>query len=144
MLDQVIGDIRKGVSTRSQVNNFCKYYAFISQIHPKTISDALLDDGWLLDMQEELVQFKRNDVWDLVPHPYDKTVIGIRWVFRNKLDANGIIIRNGARLLEKGYNEAKGVGYEDTYVHVDHLKAIGLLLAFAHCLSFKLYQMDVK
>ena len=67
MLYQILDDIKRGVSTRSQVNNFCKYSDFISQIESKSISDALLDEGWLLAMQEELIQFKRNGVWNLVP-----------------------------------------------------------------------------
>lgn len=85
-LDQILCDIRKGVSTRSQFNNFCKYYTFISQIEPKIIFDAILEKGWLFFVQEELIQFKQNGIWDLVTHPYDKPslaldgCLGINWI----------------------------------------------------------------
>ena len=68
------------------------------------ISNVLLNEEWLLTMQDKLIQFKRNNVWDLVPRPYDKTVIGTRWVFRNKLDKYGIITINKDRLVGKGYH----------------------------------------
>ncbi len=55
-------------------------------IEPATVDEALLDDGWILAMQEELNQFQRNDVWDLVPKPPQKNIIGTKWVFRNKLN----------------------------------------------------------
>lgn len=66
--------------------------------------DALLDEGWLLAMQEELTQFKWNNVWGLIPRPIEKIVIGTRWVFRRKMDENNVITRNNVRLVTKGYN----------------------------------------
>ena len=69
----------------------------MSQIEPKNAKDALLDEHWLMAIQDELNQFKRNDVWDLVPHPKHHQVIGTRWVFRNKLDEDGVITPNKAR-----------------------------------------------
>ena len=79
--------------------------AFVSQIEPKTINDAIDDEFWIMAMQEELNQFERNQVWDLVPKPENCQVIGTKWVFRNKLDNKGLIIRNKARLVAKGYNQ---------------------------------------
>lgn len=86
-------------------------------------------------MQEELIQFKINEVWELVRHPVDKTIIDTRWVFRNKMDENGVITRNKYRLVEKGYNWAEGIDYEETYALVARLEAIRLLLAFTCCLD---------
>src|SRR4051812_33415145 len=68
-IDNIIEDISKSVTTRSKISNFCHHLAFISQVEPKNAKDALLDEHWLMAMQEELNQFKWNDVWDLVPHP---------------------------------------------------------------------------
>lgn len=85
-LDQILGDIKRGASTRSHVNNLCKYSIFISQIQPKLIFDALLDEGWLFSIQEELIQFKCNDVQDLVsrrlikPSLAQDGYLGIRWM----------------------------------------------------------------
>ena len=69
-------------------------------------------------MQEELNQFKRNEVWELVPKPNDQSVIGTKWVYRNKMDENGIIIRNKARLVAQGYNQQEGIDYEETFAPV--------------------------
>nr|KYP45268.1 Copia protein [Cajanus cajan] len=95
-------------------------------------------------MQEELNQFERNEVWDLVPLPRDCPIIGTKWVFRNKLDESGIIIRNKARLVAKGYNQEEGIYYDETFSPVARIEAIRLLLAYASIMNFKLYQMDVK
>jgi len=95
-------------------------------------------------MQDERNQFKRNEVWDLIPCSKGKSIIGTKWVFRNKLDENGIIARNKARQVAKGYNQEEGIDYEETYAPVARLKSIRLLLAFASCLDFKLFQMNVK
>ena len=66
-------------------------------------------------MQEELNQFERNEVWELVPRPNDQSVIGTKWVYKNKMDENGIIIRNKARLVVQGYNQQEGIDYEETF-----------------------------
>ena len=95
-------------------------------------------------MQEELNQFERNKVWELVEKPDNHPAIGTKWVFINKLDEHGIAIRNKARLVAKGYNQEEGIDYEETYAPVAKLEAIRMLLAFASIMDFKLYQMDVK
>lgn len=97
-----------------------------------------------LDIQEELMQFKQSDIWDLVPCPVDKTIIGTRWLFRNKMGENDVITRNKSRLVAKVYNQAKGIDYEDIYAPIAYLETIRLLLAFVCCTDFKLYQIDVK
>nr|GEX99345.1 copia protein [Tanacetum cinerariifolium] len=95
-------------------------------------------------MQEELNQFIANDVWKLVPQPKNMTIIRTMWVFRNKLDENGIVSRNKARLVAQGYIQQKGINYDETYVPVARLESIRILLAYACDLDFKLFQMDVK
>ncbi|CAM8882721.1 unnamed protein product [Rhodiola kirilowii] len=63
-------------------------------------------------MHEKLHQFERNKVWRLVPRPKDRKVIGTRWIFRNKRDEKGAIVRNKARLVVKGYNQHEGIDYD--------------------------------
>ncbi|KAK6150787.1 hypothetical protein DH2020_015719 [Rehmannia glutinosa] len=95
-------------------------------------------------MQEELNQFERNDVWELVPCPPSQTIIGTKWVFRNKLDDQGNIVRNKARLVAQGYCQEEGIDYDETFAPVARLEAIRILLAYSCFKNFKLYQMDVK
>nr|GEV20442.1 copia protein [Tanacetum cinerariifolium] len=95
-------------------------------------------------MQEELNQFIANDVWELVPQPKNMKIIGTKWVFRNKLDENGVVSRNKARLVAQGYNQQEGINYDETYAPVAILESIRILLAYACALDFKLFQMDVK
>ncbi|GJU30503.1 retrovirus-related pol polyprotein from transposon TNT 1-94 [Tanacetum coccineum] len=113
-------------------------------IEPKNVNEALGDESWVIAMQEELNQFVANDVWDLVPLPMSQTVIGTKWVFRNKLDENGIVSRNKARLVAQGYNQQEGIEYDETYAPVARLESIRILLAIACANDFKLYQMDIK
>ncbi|GKD59918.1 retrovirus-related pol polyprotein from transposon TNT 1-94 [Tanacetum coccineum] len=95
-------------------------------------------------MQEELNQLIANDVWELVPQPKNMKIIGTKWVFRNKLDENGVVSRNKARLVTQGYNQQEGIDYDETYAPVARLKSIRILLAYACAIDFKLFQMDMK
>ena len=95
-------------------------------------------------MQEELNQFERNNVWKLVPKPKGKNPIDTKWVFRNKMDENGIVVRNKARLVAKGYFQQEGIDFDETFVPVARLEAIRIFLAYAAHANFKVYQMDVK
>ena len=113
-------------------------------IEPTKVDEALTDDGWILAMQDELNQFKRNDVWNLVPKPEHKNIIGTKWVFRNKLNEEDEVIRNKARLVAQGYSQQEGIDYTETFAPVARLEAIRLLLSYAVNHNITLYQMDVK
>ena len=143
-LDQVIGDPTEGVRTRRALMETCEHEAYISQIEPKNFKEAETDEQWINAMQEELGQFKRNKVWTLVPRPSNYPVIGTKWVFRNKMDELGNVVRNKARLVAQGYNQEEGIDFDETFAPVARIEAIRLLLAFACHMNFKLFQMDVK
>ncbi|KAI3718425.1 hypothetical protein L6452_19296 [Arctium lappa] len=128
---QIIGDPSDRVQTRSSTANFCYYTSFMSIIKPKKISEALEDPNWVETMQEELLQFERNEVWTLVPLPKGKISIGTKWVFRNKMDEDGVVIRNKARLVAKGYCQEEGIDYDETFSLVARLEAIRIFLTFA-------------
>ena len=95
-------------------------------------------------MHEELHQFVRNDLWELVPRPKGVNVIGTKWIFKNKSDEHGTVIRNKSRLVAQGYTQVEGIDFDETFAPVARLESIRILLAIASHLNFKLYQMDVK
>jgi hypothetical protein len=94
-VNSILGDIHKGVTTRSRVAHFYEHYSFVSSIETYRVEDALRDSDWVVAMQEELNNFTRNEVWHLVPRP-NQNVVGTKWVFRNKQDDHGMVIRNKA------------------------------------------------
>jgi Reverse transcriptase (RNA-dependent DNA polymerase) len=143
-LSNVIGDPRERVKTRSELNQMIGHCAFVSHIEPKNFKDANVDPNWICAMQDELAQFERNRVWELVPKPNDRMIIGTKWVFRNKKDEDGNVIRNKARLVAQGYKQQEGIDFEETFAPVARLESIRMLLAYASNKNFKLFQMDVK
>jgi hypothetical protein len=142
-VDQILGDISKGVTTRSRLANFCEHYSFGSSIEPFRVEEALQDRNWVLAMQEELNNFKRNEVWSLVPH-LKQNIVRTKWVFCNKQDEHRVVTRNKARLVAKGYAQVAGLDFEETFAPVARLESIRILLAYAAHHSFRLFQMDVK
>jgi hypothetical protein len=94
-------------------------------------------------MQEELNNFKRNEVWSLVERPR-QNVVGTKWVFCNIQDEHGVVTRNKARLVAKGYSQVEGLDFDETFAPVVRLESIRMLLTYVTHHSFNLYQMDVK
>ncbi|WMV38147.1 hypothetical protein MTR67_031532 [Solanum verrucosum] len=143
-IDDVLTDLTFGITTRSGLKNLCAFQAFVSIVEPKKVKEALLDEDWILAMQEELNQFERSKVRHLVPPPEGRTITGTKWVYRNNLDENGTVTRNKAKLVVQGYNQEEGIDYDETFAPVARLEAIQLLIAFAIFKEFTLFQMDVK
>ncbi|GJX22703.1 putative ribonuclease H-like domain-containing protein [Tanacetum coccineum] len=128
---QILGDPYSAVQTRSK-------------IEPKKISQALEDESWVDAMQEELLQFKIQKVWILVDLPLGKKAIGTKWVYRNKKDERGVVVRNKARLVAQGHRQEEGIDYDEVFAPVARIEAIRIFLAFASYMGFIVYQMDVK
>ncbi|GJU08739.1 ribonuclease H-like domain-containing protein [Tanacetum coccineum] len=163
-LNQVIGDLQSATKTRNMSKNLeehgfvstiqqrtnhkdlqnCLFACFLSQEEPKKVIHALKDPSWIEAMQEELLQFKLQEVWTLVDLPNGKRAIGTKWVFRNKKDERGIVIRNKARLVAQGYTQEEGIDYDEVFAPVARIEAIRLFLAYASFKDFVVYQMDVK
>nr|GEX74315.1 putative ribonuclease H-like domain-containing protein [Tanacetum cinerariifolium] len=95
-------------------------------------------------MHEELLQFKLLNVWTLVELPHGKRAIGTKWVFKNKRDQRGIVVRNKAMLVAQGHRQEEGVDYNEVFALVTRIEAIRLFLAYASFMNFTVYQMDVK
>nr|GEX50220.1 retrovirus-related Pol polyprotein from transposon TNT 1-94 [Tanacetum cinerariifolium] len=150
-LVNIIGEPLAGITTKSRIRDSKAasaheylYINFLSEIKPKKLIEAPEEEGWVLAMIEELNQFKRNKVRNLVPKPHDKTIIGLKWVFRNKMDEEGVVTKNKVTLVAKGYRQEEGIDYDETFTLVARLKAIRIFLAYASYMRFIVYQMDVK
>src|SRR4051812_46097873 len=141
--DVILGKKDDPIRTRAFLrNNADCQIGLVSLIEPTSVDHALEDPDWIIAMQEELNQFTRNDVWDLVPRPDGFNIIGTKWVFRNKLSEKGEVIRNKARLVAQGYSQQEGIDYTETFAPVARLESIRLLISFAT--NITLYQMDAK
>nr|GEU41037.1 putative ribonuclease H-like domain-containing protein [Tanacetum cinerariifolium] len=111
---------------------------------PKKISDALQDPSWVDAMQEELLQFKIQNVWSFVDCLKGVRPIGTKWVLKNKKDERGVVIRNKAWLVAQRHTQEKGIDYDEVFAPVARIEAIRLFLAYASFIGFTVYQMDVK
>jgi hypothetical protein len=142
-VDNILGDIKKGVTTRSFVATFYQYHSFVSSLEPFKVEDVLRDPNWVVAMKEELNNFNHNKVWYSIERP-KLNVVGIKWIFRNKQDEHEVVIRNKAILMAKCYSQVEGLDFDETFALIARLELILILLAYAthHC--FKLYQIDVK
>ncbi|GKB73711.1 retrovirus-related pol polyprotein from transposon TNT 1-94 [Tanacetum coccineum] len=146
-LDNVIGELKRPVSTRLQLHEqalFCYYDAFLTSIEPKNYKDVLTQACWIEAMQEELNEFERLEVWELVPRPDKVMVITLKWIYKVKLDELGGILKNKARLVAHGYRQEEGIDFEESFALVARLDAIRIFLAYAAHMNMIVYQMDVK
>ncbi|GJR23286.1 putative ribonuclease H-like domain-containing protein [Tanacetum coccineum] len=163
-VEQIIGDLNSAPQTRRITNNLeehglfnsvqqitnhkyfqnCLFACLLSQEEPKKGIHTLKDPSWIEAMQEEFLQFKLQEVWTLVDLPNGKRAIGTKWVYRNKKDVRGIVIKNKARLVAQGYIQEEGIDYDEVFIPVAKIEAIRLFLACASFKDFVVYQMDVK
>ncbi|GJW02066.1 putative ribonuclease H-like domain-containing protein [Tanacetum coccineum] len=164
---QILGDPSSVVQTRSKINKttgshafvsyiqkqrrnnhkdfqHCLFACFLSQVEPKKIADALEDESWVDAMQEELLQFHIQKVWVFVDLPKGKKTIGLKWVYRNKKDERGVVVKNKARLVAQGHRKEEGIDYDEVFAPVARIEAIRIFLAFSSYMDFVVYQMDVK
>nr|GFB34807.1 retrovirus-related Pol polyprotein from transposon TNT 1-94 [Tanacetum cinerariifolium] len=111
---------------------------------PKTYKEALTQSCWIEAMQEELHEFERLKVWELVPRPDKVMVITLKWIYKVKLNELGGILKNKARLVARGYSQEEGIDFEESFAPVARLEAIRIFLAYAAHKNMVVYQMDVK
>ncbi|GJW40962.1 putative ribonuclease H-like domain-containing protein [Tanacetum coccineum] len=146
-LEQVIGEPSRPVLTRNQLRSdgdMCMYALTVSTVEPKNVKEAMTDPAWIESMQEELLQFKRLDVWVLVPLPDNIKPLTLKWLFKNKHDEENTVIRNKSRLVVRGYRQEEGIDFEESFAPVARMEAIRIFLAYAAHKSFIVFQMDVK
>ena len=142
-LEDIVGNMNELTLRKCTIDkcvaNFVSYSCYLSQVEPTKVEEALQDESWVEAMHDELLQFQRNGVWILVPRPEGEHIISTKWIFRNKTDEEGNVIRNKARLVAQGYLQMEGVDYDETFASVARMESIRILLALACQLKFKLY-----
>nr|GEY71550.1 retrovirus-related Pol polyprotein from transposon TNT 1-94 [Tanacetum cinerariifolium] len=146
-LEQVIGNPSQSVRTRRQLESdakMCMFVLTVSQTEPKNIKEAMADSAWIESMQEELRQFDRLDVWELVDRLLCTNVINLKWLWKNKRDEENTVIQNKSSLVAKGNAQKEGVNFEESFALVARLEAGRLFIAYAAHKSFTVYHMDVK
>ncbi|GJW11336.1 retrovirus-related pol polyprotein from transposon TNT 1-94 [Tanacetum coccineum] len=146
-LDNIIGNPSRPVSTRKQLATdalWCFYNSVLSKVEPKNFKSAATEDCWFQAMQEEIHEFDRLDVWELVPPPDSAMIIALKWIYKVKLDEYGDVLKNKARLVAKGFRQEEGLDFEESFAPVARLEAIRIFIANAASKNMTVYQMDVK
>ncbi|KAK9122098.1 hypothetical protein Syun_019715 [Stephania yunnanensis] len=139
--DELIDDVPiRGTRSLAEIYQRC----IVAVLEPADFWEAENDPKWIAAMEEELNMIEKNQTWEIVKRPADRKVIGVKWVFRTKLNANGSINKHKARLVVQGYAQIDGVDFSDTFALVARLDTIKLLLAIAAQKGWKAYQLDVK
>ncbi|GJR24418.1 retrovirus-related pol polyprotein from transposon TNT 1-94 [Tanacetum coccineum] len=121
-LEQVHRNPSKPMQTRRQLAidpEMCMFAPTMSTAEPKNIKEVMADHAWIEAMQEELHQFDKLNVWELVDKPFGKRVINLKWLWKNKKDEDNTVIRNKARLMAKGYHQEEGIDFEESFAPMD-------------------------
>nr|GEV95658.1 hypothetical protein [Tanacetum cinerariifolium] len=118
---------------------------FVNPFATPSTSDAESSSSQYIEsMQEELLQFKRLDVWVLVPTPDNISALTLKWIFKNKNDEENTVIRNKSRLVVRGYRQEEGIDFKESFAQVTRMEAIKIFLAYDAHKSFTVFQMDMK
>ncbi|GJS80291.1 retrovirus-related pol polyprotein from transposon TNT 1-94 [Tanacetum coccineum] len=141
----------KPVEPKSHTQKPSRQIAIGQRFSPKKSSavdtyfkSAVTEDCWFQAMQDEIHEFDRLDVWELVPPPDCAMIIALKWIYKVKLDEYGDVLKNKARLVAKGYRQEEGLDFEESFAPVARLEAIRIFLANAASKNMTVYQMDVK
>jgi hypothetical protein len=130
----------RGTRTLADIYQRCN----VAAIEPANYEEAATDQKWLDAMKEELKMIEKNQTWELVDRPQHKKAIGVKWIFRTKMNSDGSMNKYKARLVVKGYAQMFGVDFSETFAPVAKMDTIRMLLAFAAQKGWTLHQMDVK
>ncbi|GKA98051.1 integrase, catalytic region, zinc finger, CCHC-type containing protein [Tanacetum coccineum] len=123
---------------------WCFYNSVLSKVEPKNFKSTVTEDCWFQAMQDEIHEFDRLDVWELVPPLDCAMIIALKWIYKVKLDEYGDVLKNKARLVAKGYCQEEGLDFEESFTSVARLEAIKIFLANAASKNITVYQINVK
>nr|GEW13068.1 hypothetical protein [Tanacetum cinerariifolium] len=140
--DNVIGNPSRPVSTKKQLAIdalWCLYNSVLSKVEPKNFKSAITEDCWFQAMQDEIYEFDRLQVWELVPQSDCVMIIALKWIYKVKLDEYGDVLKNKAWDIEED-----GIDFEKSFAPVTRIEAIHIFIANAASKNMTIYQMDVK
>nr|GEU31345.1 retrovirus-related Pol polyprotein from transposon TNT 1-94 [Tanacetum cinerariifolium] len=146
-LDNLIGNPSRPVSTRKQFATdalWCLYNSVLSKVEPKKFKSTITEDCWFQAMQDEIHEFDRIQVWELVPQPNCVMIIALKWIYKVKLDEYDDVLKNKARLVAKGCRQVNGIDFEESFAPVARIDAIRIFIPNAASKNMTIYQMDVK
>eukprot|EP00253_Pinus_taeda_P035070 PITA_35070 len=137
---------RSGRKTRlpAKLRDYALMSKILNIVEPLNYEEASRSDEWRVAMHEEMESIYRNHTWDLVELPEGKTPIGCKWLYKPKINADGIVEKFKARLVAKGYSQQEGIDFDDTFAPVAKLNTIRMLICLATKHKWKLHQLDVK
>ena len=113
-------------------------------LKPENYEAATKEEVWNKAMEEEIKMIEKNNTWELVDRPKNKEIIGVKWVYKSKLNSDGSIKKCKARLVANGYSQLPGIDYNETFALVARLDTIRTLIALATQKRWRIYQLDVK
>ncbi|GJY90855.1 retrovirus-related pol polyprotein from transposon TNT 1-94 [Tanacetum coccineum] len=143
----MIGDPSRSVSTRKQLETdamWCYLYAFLTSVEPKNFKQAMTEPSWIDAMQEEIHEFERLEVWELVPCPDNVFLIKLKWIYKVKTYESGGVLKNKARLVAQGFRQEEGIDFEESFASVARIEAIRIFIENATHKNMTIYQMDIK
>nr|GEW14251.1 Gag-Pol polyprotein [Tanacetum cinerariifolium] len=133
-IENVIGDLSCSVSTRKQLETdamWCYFDAFLTFVEPKNFKQAMTEPSWIDAIKEEIHEFKRLKVWELVPCPDKVMLIKLKWIYKVKTDEFGGLLKNKVRLVAQGFRKEEGIKFEESFASVARIEAIRIFVANA-------------
>ncbi|GJT56497.1 retrovirus-related pol polyprotein from transposon TNT 1-94 [Tanacetum coccineum] len=143
----MIGDPSRSVSTRKKLETDAMWFyfdAFLTLVEPKNFKQAMTEPSWIDAMQEEIHEFERLKVWELVPCPDNVFLNKLKCIYKVKTDESGGVLKNKARLVAQGFRQEEGIDFEESFATVARIEAIRIFVAYAAYKNMIIYQMDVK
>nr|GEU55851.1 retrovirus-related Pol polyprotein from transposon TNT 1-94 [Tanacetum cinerariifolium] len=147
LIANVIRDPSCFTSTRKQLQTdamWCYFDAFLTSVEPKNFKQAMTEPSWIDAMQEEIHEFKRLQVWELVPCPDKITFIKLKWIYKVKTEKFNEVLKNKARLVAQGFRQEEDIDFEELFAPVARIEAIRIFIANAANKNMMIFQMDVK
>ncbi|GJT40972.1 retrovirus-related pol polyprotein from transposon TNT 1-94, partial [Tanacetum coccineum] len=143
----MISDPSRSVSTRKQLQTdamWCFFYAFLTSVEPNNFKQAMTEPSWIDAMQEEIHEFQRLEVWELVPCPDKVLLIKLKWIYKVKTDEFGGVLKNKARLVAQGFRQEERIDFKESFAPFARIESIRIFVADAAHKNMMIYQMDVE